>query len=282
MIYVIITASAISVTLIVMGLGLMLLNNQPRLIKNYEARLNKQLGELFIDNMSARQILITAFSCAIIMLLLSLLFTGSLIVAFIAGTLTFYLPLPYFDMQREVRKTKFELQLPATLDMLANTTKAGLSLAQAIEQTAESSPKPISQEFSLIVRDYKLGIDLKEALKSSLQRLQSKTYDLTITALIVNREKGGNLPEALFTISNSLKEIWRLEQKIITASAEGRKSIWVISGMPVFIFLMIISSQPEMMMPLVEKPLGILLLVIALLLYVLGFYWLRKILRIDI
>jgi len=282
MIYIIYAGSVISVIMIIMGLGQMLLTNQPKLISLYEARLVKQLDEMFIDNISARQIMIAAMFTAIVMFIFVVFITGSLIVAFILSICTFYAPLPYFDVQRQARKTKFEIQLPATLDMLANSTKAGLSLAQAIEQTAESTSKPMSEEFSLIVRDYKLGVDLKEALKNSLERLQSKTYDLTVTALIVNREKGGNLPEALFTISSSLKEIWRLEQKLITASAEGRKSIWVISGMPVFIFLMIMSSQPEMMMPLVETAIGIVLLIVAILLYVLGFYWLINILRIDI
>ena len=134
---------------------------------------------------------------------------------------------------------------------------------------------------SLILQDVRLGSDLGKSLDDARGRL-TKNFGLVATALNVNREKGGNLPEALDTMAESLQEIWRLDQKLITASAEGRKAMWVIAGMPIFVFGMVALTQPDIPATLTGSFLGIVILAIGGALYATGLFWLLQVLKRDV
>ena len=151
-----------------------------------------------------------------------------------------------------------------------------------IENVSKNSNAPISEEFSLVHHDYRLGSDVQTAILKARDRLSSKLFDLFSTALIVNREKGGNLPEALETMSASFKEIARLEEKVITASAEGRKGIRIISVMPIMIFVFVMMAQPQLIDTLTSHFVGWILITISVILYIVALIWVRKLLDIDI
>ena len=140
----------------------------------------------------------------------------------------------------------------------------------------------MSQDVGLIVRDVKLGGDLARSLREAGQRLRSRGFDLFSTALLVNREKGGNLPAALDTMAASLKEIWRLEQKLETSSAEGRKAVWLISGMPLFVFVLISAVDPSIPQTLFRSFAGACLVSVAAAVYGLGMWWMLRVLRRDV
>ena len=225
-----------------------------------------------------RIILIAALIVAVIVWLL----TNSVIISLIFFAITFFVPNLIQSYNKSMRLIEFDERLPAALDQMSSSAKAGLSLAQAIEEVGMNSPKPINEEFLAMYQEHMLGTDLSQTIVNAKYRIGSKSFSLVASALLVNIDKGGNLPDALDTLSNSLKEIWRLEQKLITSSAEGRKAMWVISGVPIFIALLVFILQPELAAALTGSFLGIGILAAAVLTYVLGLYWLRNILQQEI
>jgi tight adherence protein B len=251
-------------------------------LQRRQERDRQALQELYIRDLTPRQLMWLTIGGAVIVFLLLIALSGNWPLAITFGVATFFSPRAVFSYLRHERLRKFEEQLPDALTYLSNSTKAGLSLAQAIEEVSKQAPPPACQEFGLILQEHQLGTDLGTTIENARHRLQSRSFNLVASALIVSRSKGGNLPEALDTMSNSLKEIWRTEQKLITASSEGRKAVWVISGMPILIFLMIALFQPQIARTLVTDLLGMIILFVAVCLYAGGFYWLLRVLRTDV
>lgn len=188
----------------------------------------------------------------------------------------------YFPWARAKLRKDFDEKFPMALDQIVSATRAGLNLAQAMEDVSRLAPAPIDGELQKIVRENRMGSDMATALSSARKRLKSHTFDLVVSALLVNMRQGGDLPKALERMSQALKEIWRLEQKIFTASAEARKGAQVMSVMPVVIFFMVASMQPEMIDQLTGSLMGFGILAIAALLYGLGMMWMFKIIRVEV
>ena len=252
------------------------------LVRRREDESQRALEGLFIRSVTPRQVtaltLIGSLAVAVVLQFL----TNNLVIALGAAAAVLFLPKAVFAYLRRARIDRFEEQLPDALTILANSAKAGLSLTQALEQVAERSTPPASEEFGVIVHELKLGTDLGKSIEDARKRLSSRSFSLVATALQVNREKGGNLPEALHSMSNSLKEIWRVEQRLITASAEGRKAIWLISGMPLFIMLLVSFFQPSIPKMLTTDFIGIVVLLIASALYGFGLWWLTRVLGTEV
>ncbi|HAS51346.1 MAG TPA: hypothetical protein DCS21_06240 [Gammaproteobacteria bacterium] len=239
------------------------------------------LDNLYIRHFSAEQILLGTVIAAGLGGVLSWLM-GSWLSAAVAVVIILWLPGFWLAHLRDERRAQFENQLPAALDQLAANTRAGLTLAQALDELTHQLPPPARQEFAQIVQSYRLGTDLKTALNTARQRLQSLPFGLAVSALVVNLDKGGNLPEALDRIAVSLKEIWRMEQRFTTYSAEGRAAIKIISLTPVGILLFISLAQPELIDSVTGSLAGWLILALAVALYVVGVAWARSLLRHDI
>jgi tight adherence protein B len=253
-----------------------------RLMETREQQNQAALEELYIRGVTPRQITIGTAGVGIVAGLALQLLTRNPVLAVGALVGILFLPQGVFAYLRGQRRERFEEQLPEALALIANSARAGLSLTQAIEQVAERGTPPVSQEMSTIVQEIRLGSDLGKSIDSARHRLGSRNFNLVATALQVNRDKGGNLPEALETMANSLKEIWRLEQRLITASAEGRKAVMLISGMPIFIFLMVAIFEPSIPALLVASLAGMAMLILAVMVYAIGFWWLMRVLRRDV
>ncbi len=239
-------------------------------------------GSAGMFGIHADKLLYIIFIVACIVGIIVWFITGNVIISLLFFVLTFYIPKFIQSYSDSKRLAEFDERLPAALDQMSSSAKAGMSLAQVIEEVGLNSLQPINEEFLAIYQEHKLGTDLSQSIVKAKHRIKSKSFSLVASALLVNIEKGGNLPDALETLSNSLKEIWRLEQKLITSSAEGRKAMWVISAVPIFIALLVFALQPELAAALTGSLLGLAVLTAAILTYVLGLYWLRNILNQEI
>ena len=271
-----------AVILIVIAVPGLVRTRSSHVIRQREERDRKAMEELFIQGLTPRQVTLMSLGGAAVAALLLLLLTKNAVLALGAGVGAWFLPKAVFGYLRRARIAKIEEQLPDALTILSNSAKAGLSLPQALERVAQHSQPPVSQEFSVLVQQIGMGWDLGDAIEAMRTRLGSRNFSLVASALQVNREKGGNLPEALETMSSSLKEIWRLEQRLITASAEGRKAVRLISGMPIFIMVMVSVFQPSIPKTLTSDVIGMIVLMIAILLYGAGLWWLRRVLNTDV
>ena len=252
------------------------------IVAQQELQHEAALHSLFIGDVKPREVTNLAIIAAVLVAAILEVMLGNHFFAIAGAAVVLMLPPALFGYMKRQRLTKFEEQLPATLDQIASGAKAGLSLRQAIEEAAVASPPPTSDEFSLLVQDIALGSDMGTAIDNMRTRLGGKPFGLVAAALNTNREKGGNLPEALDRMSASLKEIWRLEQKLITASAEGRKAMLVISLVPIFVFVLVMLMQPDLAAKLTQSLGGFIVLGVAVLLYASGIMWLLRILRIAV
>jgi len=269
--------------LLIAGLPAIFEGRLGRFITRQQLRNESAIKDLFYTDFSSEQVWWYSLGAALLVALVSqLLFSNAYLSVFLAGVAGFGLPGPVFNHLKQQRLLRFEEQLPTVLDQLAASTRAGLNLMQAIEEVATKGRAPASEEFGLILQNYRLGTTTRDAIAMARARLNSKPFGLVAAALIVNIEKGGNLPEALDRISGALREIWRLEQKLLTSSAEGRKSVKMLSMLPVLIFLMVSFTQPQLVETLVSDPIGWVIIAISVLIYAIALYWLKRILTIDV
>jgi tight adherence protein B len=251
-------------------------------LRKRHAATERVLQDMFVTQFSARDIAIMTVLAACVLGVALYLLSGSVLVGCFGGAIVLGLPRPVLAHLRAQRVARIEEQLPGAIDLLTSYTRSGLSLTQALEELAGNTDAPISEELSLIVQDVRVGSDVGRAIDAARQRLGSRTFGLVATALQVSREKGGNLTEALERMSGSLKEIWRLEQKLITASSEARKATWIISGAPIGIAVMVMVMQPDLAYGLVESFLGMVFLVLAVGVYAFGLWWLLKSMKVVV
>lgn len=251
-------------------------------IERNEARYKVDLSELFMEGWTPRAVTYLTGTIFVFFFLVALAVTGSLIIAAVFAVLVILGPGLFFRYLKSQRMEKFEAQLIDALELMANSVKSGLTLIQAIETVSNHMLPPISQEFGLLVKEYNLGVALDQVVMNARQRINSKNLTLATSALIVNREKGGNLPETLRKIADSIREIHRLEEKIKTSTAEGRKSARTMAFMPFVLGFMLYVMDPSSFSLLFTDPLGNLILLIAIILIGVGFYWIKRIVDIPI
>lgn len=191
-------------------------------------------------------------------------------------------PVGLVRRQQTQRVKKFEEQLPEALDMLVNALRAGYSLQAAMEFVGNELPAPLGPEFGRFYDEQRLGVEVRTAL----MRLQDRvgTYDIKmfVTALLIQRETGGNLSEVLGNIALLMRERVAFRGQVDTLTAEPKASAKVLTGLPIAVFLLVYVMNPQYMRPLLETPTGHMLLAYAVSSVVVGYVILMRIAKIDI
>jgi tight adherence protein B len=201
----------------------------------------------------------------------------------IAGALM-GLTLPYFQVMRARLKrfARFEEQMPDAIDMIQRALKAGHPFGQCLKLIAEDMDEPISREFETTFADLSYGNDPRRALFGLLQRVPSVSVTALITAVIVQRETGGNLAENLAKISSVIRGRFRFQRRVKTLSAEGRLSGWILSMTPLVLFAVLWVMHPDYVARLTDHPKGPTLIGGAVVLGSIGVLWIRRLVRIEI
>ena len=204
----------------------------------------------------------------------------------IVGTLAFCLGcfIPYFkiNFDRVQRLARFEEQLPEAIDVMKRALQAGHPFNESLHLVGEELDDPIRTEFAITFAELNYGSDLKWALFGLLERVQSVNVMALVTAVLVQRETGGNLAEILGKLSSIIRGRFRFHRKVKTLSAEGRMSAWILALVPFVMFAMIHITTPTYLPILIESETGINLCIGAFLAMVIGMIWIRKIIRIDV
>lgn len=193
-----------------------------------------------------------------------------------------YLPLLKIKYDRIKRLEKFEEQFPEALDVMVRALKAGHPFSSAMQMVAEEMPEPIAREFGLTFSDLNYGNDVRHAMLGLLERIPSMNVMAFVTSILVQKETGGNLTELLSKISAVIRGRFKLNRKIKTLSAEGRMSAWVLTLIPFILFIMIMISSPDYLVILTDSPEGRKLITISSVGMIIGIYWLRRIIRIQV
>jgi tight adherence protein B len=214
-------------------------------------------------------------------LLFGLLFNwlGGLMV----GTLAATIPMVILSRKREKRRSQFLSVLPDTLQLMAGSLRAGYGVMQAIDSVAKESTGPTAEEFGRVLTEARLGMPLDLALADMSQRIDNDDFRWVVLAITIQREVGGNLAELLETVAGVLREREMLRRQVKVLSAEGRLSALVLIGLPIFLAIYLTLVNPEYISILVTSGLlGWLMIAIGVLLMVIGVFWIRKLIQIEV
>jgi tight adherence protein B len=233
---------------------------------------------LFID---PRQMLALNIACMMLFGIFSYWLINPL-VAVGATVLGFFFPIIMVKHYRKKRIRKFNTQLVDALQAMANAFKAGLTFQQAVEQISKDSLAPLQQEFGLFVKEIKLGVPLEEALPNMAKRVGSDDMELVATATNISRQLGGNMAEMFETLSNTIRERFRLEGKIDALTAQGKLQGWIVASMPLILGVVLNYMRPDLMQPMLDHWFGYILITAIVLMEIMGILIIRRIVNIDI
>jgi tight adherence protein B len=180
------------------------------------------------------------------------------------------------------RLKKFQAQLPDALNLLAGSMRAGFSFMQGLEAVAEEATEPIRGELQRAFTESRLGRPVEEALDDAARRMQSRDLAWAVMAIRIQREVGGNLAELLDTVAETMTHRERLRREIKSLTAEGRMSAIVLSIFPPAFALMLYLLQPGYMNLLFSETIGVVCVIGGALLSVVGWFWLSKIVKIEV
>lgn len=212
--------------------------------------------------------------------LLLLLTFGSVWVAAVGFALAAPAPVGYVRWRKRNRILLLEQQLPEAIDLIARAVRAGHPLSAGLGMAAEEAPEPLASELRITFDEQKFGLPFEEALLGLGDRVEVVDVKILITAILVQREVGGNLSEILETIAETMRARFNLKRQVRVYTAQGRMSGFTLAALPIFVGLAITMINPDYMRLLFHEPLGRALLATAAMLQVIGFLWIRKIVDI--
>lgn len=242
------------------------------------SRLIEQSGRIFP---AYRLVLLSAILGGVTLLVVWTLTRQPLMALFAAAAVSF-IPFIKIKQDRNKRLAKFEEQLPEALDSMARALQAGHPFNETLSLVAEEMDDPVAREFGLVFADINYGADVRSAFLSLLERVPSMSLMTLVTSVLVQRETGGNLAEILQKLAALVRGRFRFQRKVKTLSAEGRMSAWVLTMVPFALFAVISITTPDYLPVLTRDPMGIKMIIGAFVLMVLGIFWMRRIIRIEV
>lgn len=191
-------------------------------------------------------------------------------------------PFVFVFRKRRERLEKFEEQLPDAVDVMKRALRAGHPFSTCVKLVSEDMDEPISREFEQTFADVNYGNDLRRALLGMLRRVPSANLMAVVTAVLIQKETGGNLAEIFERISQVIRSRFRFGRRVRTLSAEGRLSAWILTLVPILLFGVLWITTPSYLPPLLDHPTGQKMIVFAIAMMVIAVFWMRKIIRIDL
>ncbi len=213
---------------------------------------------------------------------LGMMLTMKILYAMTFGILTGLGCFLYLNIRIANRQKEFSNQLGDVLIMMSNAMRSGFSFMQAMDLIAKEMKPPVSVEFFKTIAEIRLGADTETALLNMGKRVQSSDLDLAVTAVLIQRQVGGNLAQILDTIAGTINERIKMKQEIKTLTAQGRLSGWVLAALPLVIAVFASIVNPGYMQPFIDEPIGRAMLAGALISELVGFLVIRKIVNIDV
>jgi len=190
-------------------------------------------------------------------------------------------PIVMLHRRRKGRLREFQMQLPATLNLLAGSMRAGFSFAQGLESVANEATQPTRRELQRVFTESRLGRPIEDALEDSANRMASVDMMWAVMAIRIQREVGGNLAELLDTVADTMTQRERLRLEIKSLTAEARFSGWILGLFPIAFAGVLYLVQPDYMSVLFQESIGIIAVICSAVMTFVGFIWLRKLLQIE-
>ncbi|MET4589098.1 type II secretion system F family protein [Arthrobacter sp. 754] len=203
------------------------------------------------------------------------------VLGMMAGVATPFLARVALSVLRDRRRAKFESQLTDTIQMLIGGLRVGHSVLRSVEAAANEADAPTSEELLRIVNETRIGKDARIAFDDVAERMDSEDFHWISQAIQINREVGGDLAEVLEQVAGTIRERSEIKGQIRSLSAEGRMSAYVLMAMPVGVAFVLAFINPGYLNVFVEKPLGVLMMVGALVMFAVGGFWMSRVVKIK-
>jgi tight adherence protein B len=243
------------------------------------ARVSLEDMFVFIDPSSLFKFNLLSF---VLLPVLAWLLTGTLFFAGVAALVGALMPRIAWMWLRKRRHERLVEQLPDGLTMMSGSMRAGASLQIALDLVVKESPAPLSQEFSVLLREQRLGLALDDSLRGMSERLRIEDVDLFVSALTIAKEVGGNLSEILERLAATLRAKAVMEGKIRALTSQGKLQGIVVGLLPVFLAGVLYAMDPVAMRPLFTTLYGWATMAGVALMLLLGGVFIKKIVTIDV
>jgi tight adherence protein B len=201
--------------------------------------------------------------------------------ALIFGAVGALAPVIWLKQTQSRRLSAFQDQLPDAIDMVVAAMRAGYSFQAAMKFIGDEMPAPLGPEFSRFFDEQRLGMDVRVALLSLQDRVESTDLKMFITAVVIQRETGGNLAEVLTNISDVMRQRADVHREVETLTADSKLSARILSALPVFVFIAILAMNPDFLRPMIVEPIGRLMLAYAAISVALGYWMMMRISDIE-
>lgn len=252
---------------------LMKLEVAPRLrILLYQANLKWTAGGL----------LLMVVACFAFPAYLVYLRTGIALIGLAVGLAASVVPFLYVLQKRRQRFNKFEEELPGGLDLAVSALRAGHSLVAALGLVGEEGPDPIAGEFRICFEEQNYGLDLRTAVMNMTTRVPLQDLRIVTTAILIQKESGGNLAEVLDKTAYVIRERFRLKRQVRVHTAQGRLTGWILSFLPVVLGIGLYLINPTQMSVLWKNPLGLKMLYVSVVMMITGAAIIRKIVNMKV
>jgi len=214
--------------------------------------------------------------------ILLLLVLDNPLIAVVSGVVIAFMPRFYIKRMQKSRLELFEKQLPDALLMVSGGMRAGASLSVALESMVKEQKPPLAQEFDLMLREQRLGVDFDNALSNMEKRMPLPDFVLLVAAMKITREVGGNFAEILESLSVTLRRKHEMEGKIKALTAQGKMQGIVMAMLPIFVLAILTVMEPEAMAPLYDTLYGWGVLLVISVMITIGYLGIQKIVNIDV
>jgi tight adherence protein B len=231
---------------------------------------------------TAGGLLLMSAACFVIPGCLAYLRSGAVILAVLIGLLVGCAPLAFVFHKRRARFNQIEQELPEALDLMVSALRAGHSLVAALRLVAHESPQPIGGEFRICFDEQNYGLELRTAMDNLVSRVPVQDLRIVVTAILIQKESGGNLAEVLDKASHVIRERFRLKRQVRVHTAQGRMTGWILSFLPLVLGVALYFVNPTTMSILWTRPIGIKLLYVSGAMTITGALIIRKIVNMEV
>jgi tight adherence protein B len=207
---------------------------------------------------------------------------GNLLISLLVGAAFSFLPLAFVLFKRSRRFKAFEKELPQACDLMVSALRAGQSLIAAMGMVSRECPDPLGGEFRTCFEEQNFGLELKTAIGNLIHRVPLQDLRIVCTAILIQKESGGNLAEVLDKTAHVIRERFRLRREVSTRTAQGRMTGWVLTSLPIVLGFALYMINPDMMSLLWKRDIGIKLLYTASGMIVVGGLIIRKIVNMEV
>ncbi len=230
----------------------------------------------------AGNFLLLSVASGILVAILILVLNQPLVVSLAGGVVGFFLPHVFATQRRAKRFQLFEQRFPEAIDTLARAVRAGHAFTTALELVAAEVAEPVAGEFRKLYEEQKFGLPVREALHNLADRVPSVDVKFFVTAVMLQRETGGNFAEILDNLSYLIRERFKIQRQVRVYTAQGRMTMALLMGLPPVVVVGMLVFNPSFIRPLFTDPIGHTLIVIGITLQTIGYFVIRKIIRIQV